>query len=58
MGNDRVKSAQKAVLVIGVGIGGIKAGLELAESGIQVYLCDRRPYIGGTLSQFDMGNPS
>ncbi|MBU2608077.1 MAG: 4Fe-4S binding protein, partial [Chloroflexi bacterium] len=53
MRNNRVKSAQKAVLVIGAGIGGIKAGLELAESGIQVYLCDRRPYIGGTLSQLD-----
>ena len=48
-----MKSAQKAVLVIGAGIGGIKAGLELAESGVQVYLCDRRPYIGGTLSQLD-----
>jgi len=48
-----VKSAQKAVLVIGAGIGGIKASLELVESGVQVYLCDRRPYIGGTLSQLD-----
>ena len=48
-----MKSAQKAVLVIGAGIGGIKASLELAESGVQVYLCDRRPYIGGTLSQLD-----
>ena len=48
-----MESAQKAVLVIGAGIGGIKASLELAESGAQVYLCDRRPYIGGTLSQLD-----
>ena len=48
-----MKSAQKAVLVIGAGIGGIKASLELVESGVQVYLCDRRPYIGGTLSQLD-----
>ncbi|MFC2122197.1 FAD-dependent oxidoreductase [Bacteroidota bacterium] len=53
MRNNSVKSVHKAVLVIGAGIGGIKAGLELAESGVQVYLCDRRPYIGGTLSQLD-----
>jgi len=48
-----VKSVQTAVLVVGGGIGGIKASLELAEAGIQVYLCERRPCIGGTLNQLD-----
>ena len=46
-----------AVLVIGAGIGGIKCALELAESGFQVYLCDRSPAIGGTLIQLDKWFP-
>lgn len=46
-----------AVLVIGAGIGGIKCSLDLAESGFKVYLCDRSPNIGGTLSQLDKWFP-
>lgn len=46
-----------AVLVVGAGIGGIKCALELAESGFQVYLCDRSPAIGGTLTQLDKWFP-
>ena len=46
-----------SALVIGAGIAGIKASLELAEAGAKVYLCDRRPYIGGTLSQLDRWFP-
>jgi len=45
------------VLVIGSGIGGIKCSLELAESGFKVYLVDRSPFIGGTLSQLDKWFP-
>jgi heterodisulfide reductase subunit A len=45
------------VLVIGAGIAGIKAALELAESGVKVYLCDHKPYVGGTLSQLDRWFP-
>jgi len=42
-----------AVLVVGAGVGGIRAALDLAESGFQVYLADRSPSIGGALSQMD-----
>lgn len=42
-----------AVLVVGAGVGGIRAALDLAESGFRVYLVDRSPGIGGTLSQLD-----
>ncbi len=42
-----------AVLVVGAGVGGIRAALDLAESGFRVYLVDRSPGIGGTLSQMD-----
>ena len=44
---------ERAVLVIGGGIGGIKAALDLAEAGHKVYLCERSPSIGGTLMQLD-----
>ncbi|NOQ86430.1 MAG: FAD-binding protein, partial [Deltaproteobacteria bacterium] len=39
----------KSALVIGAGVGGMKAALELAEVGIQVYLLDRSPNIGGEI---------
>jgi len=46
-----------AVLVIGAGVGGIRAALDLAESGYAVYLTDRSPGIGGTLTQLDSWFP-
>ena len=39
----------EAVLVIGAGVAGIKTSLELAEAGHRVYLCERKPSIGGAL---------
>ncbi|MFC1932728.1 FAD-dependent oxidoreductase [Chloroflexota bacterium] len=47
----------RKVLVIGAGVGGIKAALDLAESGLKVYLCDRSPVIGGTSVQMDKWFP-
>jgi heterodisulfide reductase subunit A len=52
-----VESKEKAVLVVGAGVGGIKTSLDLAESGFKVYLCDRCPDIGGTLLQMDKWFP-
>jgi len=49
---------EKTALVVGAGVGGIKAALDLAESGIKVYLCDRSPDIGGTLLQMDKWFPN
>ena len=46
-----------AVLVIGAGVGGIKASLELAEAGFKAYLCDHSPNIGGALLQMDKWFP-
>jgi heterodisulfide reductase subunit A len=51
------ENKKKAVLVLGAGVGGIKAALDLAESGFHVYLCDRSPDIGGTLMQMDKWFP-
>jgi heterodisulfide reductase subunit A len=52
-----MQDKQKAVLVIGAGVGGIRASLDLAESGHKVYLTDRSPGIGGALYQLDTWFP-
>lgn len=40
------------VLVIGAGIAGIRAALELADMGIYVFLIEKAPFIGGRVSQW------
>ena len=47
-----------AVLVVGAGIGGMQASLDLAESGFKVYLTDSSPAIGGTMAQLDKTFPT
>ena len=47
-----------AVLVVGAGIGGIQASLDLADSGYKVYLMDKRAAIGGTMAQVDKTFPT
>ena len=46
-----------AVIVVGAGVGGIRAAFDLAESGFKVYLVDRSHSIGGTLSQLEKWFP-
>ncbi|WPD21003.1 MAG: FAD-dependent oxidoreductase [Candidatus Electrothrix scaldis] len=46
------------VLVVGAGISGIKAALELAETGYQVLLVDSSPHIGGILAKLDHQFPT
>ena len=41
------------VAVIGGGIAGIQAALDLGEMGIDVYLIERKPSIGGVMAQLD-----
>jgi heterodisulfide reductase subunit A len=45
-------------LVVGAGIAGIQASLELADAGYQVYLVEREPSIGGHMAQFDKTFPT
>jgi len=47
-----------AVLVVGGGITGIQASLEIANSGHKVYLVEREPSIGGHMAQFDKTFPT
>jgi heterodisulfide reductase subunit A-like polyferredoxin len=55
-GND--KKPIGAVLVVGAGIGGMQASLDLAEAGMKVYLLERTPAIGGTMAQLDKTFPT
>ena len=45
-------------LVVGGGISGIQAALEIADSGYQVYLVEREPSIGGHMAQLDKTFPT
>ena len=47
-----------SVLVVGGGIAGIQAALEIANSGHKVYLVEREPSIGGHMAQFDKTFPT
>jgi heterodisulfide reductase subunit A len=47
-----------SVLVVGAGIAGIQAALEMAETGNTVYLVEREPTIGGRMGQFDKTFPT
>ena len=47
-----------ATLVVGGGIAGLQAALELADAGHHVYLVEREPSIGGHMAQFDKTFPT
>ncbi len=47
-----------SVLVIGGGIAGIQAGLDVADSGFEVYLVEKSPSIGGHLAQLHRTFPN
>jgi heterodisulfide reductase subunit A len=49
VGEQEIKVTEKA-LVIGGGVAGIQAALDLAEQGFKVYLLDRSPTIGGHMA--------
>ncbi|MGD9049533.1 MAG: FAD-dependent oxidoreductase [Anaerolineae bacterium] len=46
-----------AALVIGGGVAGIQAALDLADSGHKVYLVEQEPSIGGIMAQLDKVYP-
>ncbi|MEJ2558883.1 MAG: FAD-dependent oxidoreductase, partial [Anaerolineae bacterium] len=45
-------------LVVGGGVAGIQAALEIAEAGYHVYLVEREPSIGGHMAQLDKTFPT
>ncbi len=47
-----------SVMVVGGGIAGMQASLDLANSGYHVYLVERSPSIGGMMAQLDKTFPT
>jgi heterodisulfide reductase subunit A len=47
-----------ATLVVGGGVAGIQAALEIADAGFPVYLVEREPSIGGHMAQLDKTFPT
>jgi len=46
------------VLVVGGGVGGIQAAIDLADSGYYVYLAEESPAIGGVMARLDKTFPT
>lgn len=46
------------VMVVGGGISGIQASLDLATAGYKVYLIEKAPAIGGHMAQLDKTYPT
>jgi heterodisulfide reductase subunit A len=46
------------VMVVGGGVSGIQASLDLATSGFKVYLVEKAPSIGGHMAQLDKTFPT
>jgi heterodisulfide reductase subunit A len=55
---DGANSPVGAVLVVGAGISGVQASLDLASSGFKVYLVEKAPMIGGKMAQLDKTFPT
>ena len=51
-------SVTGSVMVVGGGIAGMQAALDLADSGYYVYLVEKEPSIGGVMSQLDKTFPT
>ncbi len=48
-----MNASNKKILVIGGGMSGLTAALEAAESGAQVVLVEKTPYLGGRVAQLN-----
>jgi heterodisulfide reductase subunit A len=56
---DNLKSTKSgSVMVIGAGIAGMQASLDLANSDFKVYLVDKLPAVGGMMAQLDKTFPT
>ena len=53
-----MEKASKRALIIGGGIAGIQASLDLADMGISVDLIEKKPCIGGKMAQLDKTFPT
>ena len=58
LGKSLAESNVGDVMVVGGGISGIQASLDLADMGFKVYLVDKGPAIGGKMAQLDKTFPT
>ncbi len=56
--NSPKKDTLGDVLVVGGGMSGIQASLDLADAGFRVYLVDKSPAVGGKMAQLDKTFPT
>lgn len=54
----KVNTSKPAALVIGAGIAGLQAALDISAAGYPVYLVEREPSVGGRMSQLDKTFPT
>jgi len=47
-----------AVLVVGAGVGGMRAAIDLADAGMKVYLVEQSPSVGGVVAQLGFMFPT
>jgi heterodisulfide reductase subunit A len=52
------KDSVGSVMVLGGGIAGMQASLDLADSGYYVHLVEKSPAIGGVMAQLDKTFPT
>jgi len=52
------KPVTGAVMVVGGGIAGMQASLDLADAGYYVYMVEKEPSIGGVMAQLDKTFPT
>ena len=53
-----IKTTSGSVMIVGGGIAGMQAALDLADSGFYVHLVEKSPAIGGVMSQLDKTFPT
>jgi heterodisulfide reductase subunit A-like polyferredoxin len=58
MANADTNQKVGAVMVVGAGISGMQASLDLADAGYYVYLVEQSPAVGGLMSQLDKTFPT
>jgi len=58
IGASLAKSNFGDVMVVGGGVSGVQASLDLAAAGFKVYLVDKAPAIGGHMAQLDKTFPT
>ncbi len=55
---EREVGVNQAALVIGGGIAGMQAALDIADAGFRVYLVEKQPYLGGRVAQLNTTFPT